>query len=115
MPAPPSRVSAVSVLDPRRLGRGSRATHPITDAPPARRATRSMPAQRSVHDGLCSRASRWYALRMRPSHVGDLPVVLVVDDEPDNRALLCDILDFEVGCAVRAACNGVQAVAFLRD
>jgi CheY-like chemotaxis protein len=46
--------------------------------------------------------------------MGHAPLVLVVDDGEDNRALLHELLTLEVGCLVRCACDGLDAMALLQ-
>jgi len=40
--------------------------------------------------------------------------ILVVEDDPDNRAVICEVLEF-YGMAVKTAENGVQGLEVLRD
>jgi CheY-like chemotaxis protein len=40
--------------------------------------------------------------------------ILVVEDDPDNRAVICEVLEF-YGMAVKTAENGVEGLEGLRD
>jgi CheY-like chemotaxis protein len=68
----------------------------------------------TINQFRCQTAIRWILARESGDMSAGRPRVLVVDDERDCRAMLCEALCFE-GYEVREAANGREALAVLGE